>query len=146
MKCSVFLGWKYRLNVISIIRTANALGFDEVILTGKKKLFSNKLIQCTKYFDSTIRMFDEPEEVVAYLKEKKYNLVSMELTPNAKNIVDFKWVKNPAIIVGHETYGIPEDILKISKQIMLPMQGKVTCMNVSTASAIAMYDHFTKTR
>jgi len=146
MKSIVLAGWKWDGNAISIIRTADALGFDKVIILGRqatrKKFISGKSLRWDGKYKPKVVFFDTPEEILAYLKGRGYNLVCMELDDRACSIQEFKWCRNPAIIVGHENTGVPKILREDADYfVMLPMRGDVRCLNVSCAASIAIYDY-----
>ena len=49
------------------------------------------------------------------------------------------------MIFGHETTGIPVEILLNSKHIHIPMPGVGFCLNVSQAGTAAMSEFYRKT-
>ena len=146
MKAVVFAGWKTDGNVISMCRTADGLGFDEVLVKGRKritkKFIGSKMLSLREPYKTKVRFFDTDEEIVKYLRNRGYNSVIMELSEQSEDIMGFEYPENPAIIVGHETLGVPQCYL--GDYIMLPMTGNVRCMNVSVAASIAMYDYCLK--
>lgn len=148
MKAIVFTGYKHDLNVAAIIRTADGLGFDEVIIQGRKdfpvRQYSKKSLKDWVDYKPKLRFFSTIEEVLGYVQGQNYSLVSMELDAGARAIDSFRWPDNPAIFVGHENNGVPKIVMQISEKVMLPMRGNVKCMNVACAASIAMYDHFIK--
>ena len=67
-------------------------------------------------------------------------LIGVELTEDAIDIVDFKHPKQAIYLLGAEDTGLPEEILAMcSRVIKLP--GKYS-MNVSTAGSLVMYDRY----
>jgi tRNA(Leu) C34 or U34 (ribose-2'-O)-methylase TrmL len=70
-------------------------------------------------------------------------LVGIELTEDAIDIVDFKHPKQAIYLLGAEDTGLPPEILALcTKVIKLP--GKYS-MNVSTAGSLVMYDRYLQT-
>lgn len=143
MKAVVFAGWKHDLNVVAIIRTADALGFNEVIITGRKKFqsgnFCKRSLKDWTDYKPQLKLLDSVEDIMPYIQKREYVPVTMELSETSKPVYSYKWPTNPAIIVGHEREGVPQFILDVVEKIFLPMQGLVRCMNVACAASIAMY-------
>lgn len=82
-------------------------------------------------------------EVVKEYKNKGYQIVSLEITDNSTSISKavFSAKKPVALIIGDENFGISEDILKLSNQIIhIDMFGQNSSMNVVQATNIALYE------
>ena len=65
----------------------------------------------------------------SFSKENKVNLISLELTEGSKSIYDFDFdfSKNNAIILGHETQRVPNELIFNSELIHIPMPGVGFC-------------------
>jgi tRNA G18 (ribose-2'-O)-methylase SpoU len=60
--------------------------------------------------------------------------------PGTQNIFDFKAEIDIALVVGSETYGLVDDILKkCIATLEIPMRGTKNSLNVSVAVGIALY-------
>lgn len=78
----------------------------------------------------------EGRNVVAF--EKRQGLVTDDLRA-------FSWPDLPVIVLGSEKTGIPDDILKIARNVVsVPMFGVHNDQNVATVAGIAVYDFITK--
>lgn len=127
------------LNLGSIIRTANFLGFREVLYFGRRKWDRRGAVGTYHY--TNVEYFDDESEFLSAIRDRNYNLVALEnnvsyTTPLRK----FVWPKNPCILVGEENSGIPEEILaSVYGCVEIPGRGSVRSLNVSTAASIAMY-------
>lgn len=151
MKAIVLTGWRHMINVVSIIRTADGLGFDDFIVTGRKKLDTSWLKKTAKRSLSDWihrpKLVNLPtiELIRDYLKDRGYTPVVMELNEKSVDIKDFVWPENPAIIVGHEREGVDNIFLENGyRKVFLPMSGNISCLNVGCAASIAMYDYVFK--
>jgi tRNA G18 (ribose-2'-O)-methylase SpoU len=87
--------------------------------------------------------FSNPSEFVAYAKQENLKLVSIELCDGAVSLFDYKFSKqeNTCLIVGHETSGVPAEILMHSEKVFIPMNGAGFCLNTSQAANIAAYEY-----
>jgi TrmH family RNA methyltransferase len=79
-------------------------------------------------------------EIIAFLKEKKISIYSAILQESvAYDTVDFK--NASAIVVGTESIGLSQDWRdNATKNIHIPMQGKIDSMNVSVAAGILIFE------
>jgi tRNA G18 (ribose-2'-O)-methylase SpoU len=143
------------LNVGAIFRTADGLGVGKIYLTGytpapyreneapypteAQKKLSKTALGAEKFvlWEKTADIFS----LIADLKKQGFQIVSLELTPESADIGKFRPVFPCALIVGTETIGIEENILKLSDAIIkIPMRGRKESLNVAVAAGIAMYE------
>jgi len=76
------------------------------------------------------------------------NVVSFERRPGVlttKSSWDYEYPENPILVFGSEKFGIPDNIIEISDDVVsIPMFGINNDLNISVAASIAMYDWVTK--
>ena len=128
-------------NVGSILRTAAAAGFTQVIaLTGCAHLWSSKVLRAGM---GAHRLLDLHEgwsnqqilsavtaPLLAATAEAKHDLFSLKqelLHPVA-------WV------MGSEGQGISEDLMVQAKGVSIPIDPRVDSLNVSTAAAVCLFE------
>lgn len=128
------------LNLGSIIRTANFLGFREVLYFGRRKWDRRGAVGTYNYTEVTY--FSEEEDFLRDITDRGLNLVALENNVSYTTPVEkFIWPENPCILVGEENSGLPEAILEqCYGTIEILGRGSVRSLNVSTAAAIAMYE------
>lgn len=145
-------------NVGSILRSADAFGIDTVYIGGYSPYpkingddrlphvqlnQTNKISKTALGAESTIHIehYDSLEILVEELKHNHYKVVGLEQHPRSTPIRKFVPSQNTAIIVGREVEGISPSVLDICDDIVeIPMFGMKESLNVSVASAIAMYE------
>jgi tRNA G18 (ribose-2'-O)-methylase SpoU len=136
----------YDNNSGNIIRTANAMGANEVILYGRRSFDRRSSMGTEFYMDfQVVKYAEELDEIL-----EGYDIVvGLENGIKAKNLVDYVWDKNlkTLICLGQEGNGIPQEILdKCSDLVEIPQVGSVRSLNVGTAAGIVMYDYSSKTK
>ena len=130
------------------MRTANGIGFDKVYLVdlfchgGKPPKMNRKKIFMSRAPHDMFELVTRKQFINDILP--LYDGVSMELTDDAVDLTDYTWKQNPLIIVGPENGNVPDEILKLTEQVKVPMGGVVKCFNVACAASIAMWDCVTK--
>jgi len=135
-------------NVYSVLRLADGLGIEELIIVSPRDLIKERLSR--KLFVnrdpwSIITFLDSIRELRNYIADEY--VVSMELHPKAQDITTFQWKGDPVIVVGPEDGNIPDEVISISDDIVkLPMKGKVRCLNVACAATLAAWDCIVKRR
>jgi tRNA G18 (ribose-2'-O)-methylase SpoU len=132
-------------NVGSILRTADGAGLRHLHCCGitpppdhpkiaKTALGAEKSVGWTKSGNGL--------ETAVSLKQRGYQLLALECTPDAILMSDVRLDNSQPIVlvVGNEIAGVDPDILAIcDKTIMLPMQGVKNSLNVASAFAVAAY-------
>ncbi len=130
-------------NVGTIIRTADAAGFDGVILGSDcADLFSPKVLRST--MGSIFRMsFAFPPDLPAFLRgfrDKGFSVLSSQLDgdpfyerpPVAPSFV---------LIIGNEGNGISDSVKAVAThRLRLPMRGGAESLNAAVAAGIMMYE------
>jgi tRNA G18 (ribose-2'-O)-methylase SpoU len=132
------------LNLGSIIRTANFLGFKEVLYYGRRKWDRRGAVGTYHY--TKVEYFEDEEAFLAAIAERGYNLIALENNISyTRPLTKMIWPQNTCIMVGEEESGIPATVLeKCYGTVEIMGRGSVRSLNVSTAAAIAMYDLATK--
>ena len=129
-------------NLGAVLRTADAAGVDAVIICDPLTDFYNpNVIRSSVGCVFTNQLASaSSEETIAWMKEKNIKLFSTYLQASAPyHETDFT---NPcAIILGTEATGLSEVWVKqADATIIIPMQGKIDSMNVSTAAAVVVFE------
>jgi len=130
-------------NVGAIFRTADAAGIKKLYLCGitatpPRKEIEKTALKTTDYVDW--EYYKSTKELVLKLKEKGIRIIALEQTDKSISYHTFSYNKPLAIIIGHETEGIEQEILDIcDHSIDIPMRGIANSLNVATAAGIILY-------
>lgn len=129
-------------NVGTIIRTALALGYDQLIMSKDcVDLYNDKVIRSTQgaLFQMPICIMDL-KEAISLLKEAHVSIYGTSLY-HAQSIECYQSQEKMAFVMGNEGQGVSQDILEICDHLLyIPIQS-IESLNVGIASAIVMY-HF----
>ena len=130
-------------NVGTIIRTADAAGFDGVLLSSDcADLFSPKVLRST--MGSIFRLgFSFPSslpDALNSLKNEGYSIISSQL--DGDPFYDRKGVSSSfVLIIGNEGNGVSESVrAAATHRLCLPMHGGAESLNAAVAAGIMMYD------
>ena len=129
-------------NLGTIVRTADAAGFDAVILgTGTVDLYNDKVLRSMQGSHFHIPVFQANlQEYLLILKEKGVQVAVTALHRNSKDYSDLQGATDVAIVVGNEGQGVSDDVIDLADVVVtIPMFGKAESLNVSIASALLMY-------
>lgn len=129
-------------NLGAILRTADAAGVDAVIISDPQTDFYNpnvirSSIGCvfTKQIASA-----SSEETIAWLKKNKIEIYCTYLKAS-KPYHTINYTSACAIVMGTEATGLSDVwVNNSSANIIIPMQGRIDSMNVSTAAAVVIFE------
>ena len=129
-------------NLGAILRTADAAKVDAVIICDPLTdiynpnvirssvgcVFTNQIVACSS------------DETIKWLKAKGIKSYAAALTAT-ENYHDKDFTQPTAIIMGTEADGLTEKWLKnADEQIIIPMSGEIDSLNVSTSTAILVFE------
>lgn len=132
-------------NIGSLLRTADALGWEAMVMCGISAIPPHPEIHKTAlgaensvnwlYYSSSI-------EAVKQLKKEGWEICVLEQVhgsvPLPSFISDSK--KSLALVVGNEVEGVSQEIVEIADHILeIPQEGTKHSMNVSVSAGMAMY-------
>lgn len=133
-------------NVGSLFRLADALGVEEIHLTGRSVLPPNrKLTKTSRSTEARVRYShaSKPVEVLHGLKAAGYRIISLEITRSSIDIRELAVAASDRIclILGSERTGVDPALLELSDEVVhIPMLGGNSSMNVAMACAIATFE------
>ncbi|MBN8236888.1 RNA methyltransferase [Halobacillus kuroshimensis] len=128
-------------NIGTLIRTADAAGFDQVIVgTGSVDIFNDKVIRASQGSLFHLPVFTG--DLGAYVNELKDQ--GVEIWASAlENSVSFKELAVPekaALVIGNEGSGISEELVEAAdQQVYIPIYGQAESLNAAVAGAVLMY-------
>ncbi len=129
-------------NLGAILRTSDAAGVDAVIICDTQTDFYNPNVVRSSLgciFTKQIAAATS-DETIAWLKKNKVTIYCTYLKASRPyHEVDF--TRPAAIVMGTEATGLSDSWVKNSDaNIIIPMQGKIDSMNVSTAAAVVVFE------
>ena len=129
-------------NLGAILRTADAAALDGVIVCDPQTDFYNPNVVRSSLgcvFTKQIATATS-EETITWLKKNKVNIYCTYLKASKPyHEVDFKGPS--AIVMGTEAAGLSDSWVKgASANIIIPMQGSIDSMNVSTSTAVVVFE------
>ena len=130
-------------NVGSLLRTSDSLGVDVLWITGYSPTPEHSKVAKTALGAQTSVEWKhelDVEKVIADLKGKGFEIVGLELTPDAMPLHTYKPHKDVAILLGSEREGISPSLISMcDKVVFIEQQGIKESMNVAVAAGIAAY-------
>ena len=129
-------------NLGTILRTANALNMDTVILTGDcADVYNPKTVRATMGAVFRQRFYEMPlEELADYLRAHGLRLYGAALSDSAVSIRELA-LEQAAVAIGSEGRGLsPELLEKCDGQLIIPMDPRCESLNAAVAAAIVMWE------
>lgn len=129
-------------NLGTIIRTADASGFKNIILTkGSVDSYNEKTIRSTmgSIFNINLYYVSE-EELKSFLRGNGYRVIATTLHKDSIPYTSMKISEKNAIIFGNEGNGIGESLINFSdEKVIIPIYGSAESLNVAMACGIILY-------
>ena len=129
-------------NIGALLRTADAVGADAVLIANSKTdLYNPNCIRSSVgcLFTNTIAM-GTTTEMITFLQQKKIAIYSATLQ-NANVYYENDFTQATALVVGSEATGLTLAWREAATQnIIIPMSGTIDSMNVSVAAAILLFE------
>lgn len=131
-------------NMGTILRTANATGFYNVIIDKEcVDLYNPKTVRSSMsaLFDQNIYFSDNLKEDLLYLKNKGFAVAGSLLSEESEILYKTE-IKHPvALIIGNEANGMDKELEDIcDKKVIIPMKGNIESLNASVAASVIMYE------
>jgi TrmH family RNA methyltransferase len=129
-------------NLGAILRSCDAAGAHAVLITRPQTdLFNPNLIRASLgcFFSQQIACATE-NEVFEFLTERNISIYATYFD-DAVDAFELDYSKGTAFVLGGEAFGISEFWVKNNtKKVMLPMLGIADSLNVSTCTAVLLYE------
>ncbi|WP_299547485.1 TrmH family RNA methyltransferase [Seonamhaeicola sp.] len=132
-------------NIGSLFRICDAFGVEKLILCGDHISLGRKMTKTSRATEKVVDFEIQPSAIktIETLKNKGYQIISLEITDSSKPIHTFKFSseKPMVLVVGDENFGVSESILQVSDSIVhIDMFGQNSSMNVVQATNITLYE------
>ncbi|MBQ8296687.1 MAG: RNA methyltransferase [Ruminococcus sp.] len=142
-KYIVLFGLQDPGNAGMIIRTADALGMDGIIMSGSCDLYSPKVIRSTmgSVFRTNICIENNEDALFEMLREHNICTCASVIDTDAQKITDCGFKGGQAVFIGNEGNGLPrETSMRCDRRITIPMCGNINSLNAAMAAGIVMWE------
>ncbi len=131
-------------NVGTIIRTAEAVGIDRVLVTSKTcDIYNPKVIRSTmgSLFRMPIQVVPDALKAIESFQSDGAVVYASVVDENAEKIGSFSFSQDSLLLIGNEGNGLPQTIsCAADHQITIPMKGNTESLNASMAACILMWE------
>lgn len=131
-------------NVGMIIRTAEAFGLPEVLLSADcPDLYSPKLLRATMggVFRMPVRTVENAGDTVKQLRAQGIQVYAAALCEGARPVDEVDLRGDCCLLIGNEGNGLPPELVALcTGALMIPMRGKAQSLNAAMAAGILIYE------
>ena len=126
-------------NLGTIIRTAAATGFVNIVLIDTVDPYSPKVVRSSSggvFYTDIFRMSEE--EITTYCKKKGIELLVADM--GGENIFKTEIAKGSyALVIGNEGQGVSETFKANGRAVSLPMKEQMESLNAGISASVLMY-------
>lgn len=132
-------------NIGAIFRLADAVAARKVIICGQSETPPNHRIKKASINTTEVVDWEYVESAALAIKKLRnevpgVQVVGVELSENSVDYDKFEYKMPVALVVGHESDGISQEVLELCDAVVeLPMFGVNISLNVMVSLAIVLY-------
>ncbi len=131
---------KSNINFSRIVRAASCCGVTQMVTSGTGKVDATIARDGVEQVEISVRRSLGP--VLKKLSTQGLRLVGLEQTTNSKVLYDYRFVRESALVIGHERNGISPELLSLLDDVIeIPVFGLPYSYNVATATSMALYEY-----
>lgn len=130
-------------NLGTIIRTADAMGIDGVILCQSCDIYSPKTMRSTMGSAFRMNIWNIPDIsfIVSEFRNAHIKTYPAVIDSSAADLRKCSFSDGGAVIIGNEGNGIPDDIVKLCDiPVTIKMNGNINSMNAGMAAGIILWE------
>jgi len=131
-------------NVGTLIRTADAAGFDGVVIgDGSADLYNSKTLRST--MGSLFHLPIWQENIPEFIRRSKQQQPQLRIIgtslQESRPYTDVSYTGATALVIGNEGSGISDEVLALTDQnVIIPIHGRAESLNAAIAGSIMMYE------
>lgn len=130
-------------NLGTVIRTAEALGIDGVIVGGGCDIYNPKVLRSS--MGSVLRLdiirCNDITEKLSQLKASGFRIYATTPDSNAVPVTEIDFSKGGICVIGNEANGVSDSVINLAHRcITIPMKGRAESLNASAAASVIMWE------
>ncbi|MGB0973201.1 MAG: TrmH family RNA methyltransferase, partial [Mycobacterium sp.] len=129
-------------NAGTVIRVADAMGADAVVLAGHSvDPYNGKCLRASAGSIFSVPVVSEPdgEGVVTRIRSAGLQVLATTLEGDV-SLADAELARPTAWLFGPEAHGLPVEVVDLATaRVRIPMAGSAESLNVASAAAICLY-------
>ena len=132
-------------NLGTIIRSAEALGVDGVVLSSCADIYNPKTVRAAMgaLFRMPIYISESGKETAVRMKKLGRRVIGATLGENTVTLGEYEIEKTDCIVIGNEGHGISDEVVgECNMCVKIPMAGETESLNASAAAVCIMWEYF----
>lgn len=132
-------------NLGTIIRSAEALGVDGVVLSGCADIYNPKTVRAAMgaLFRMPIYTGTDSADISREIKKSGRRLIAATLGRNTVTLGEYDIDKTDCVVIGNEGHGVsPKVIEECDMCVRIPMAGECESLNASAAAVCIMWEYY----
>ena len=131
-------------NLGTVIRTANALGFDRLVLSADcADVYNPKTVRAAMgaLFDIQADITQDIPAYITSLRQCGYQVQAAALSDDAQPLHTISVKDNTVFVIGNEGHGLSQETIRACcGTVIIPMTDGAESLNASVAAAILMWE------
>lgn len=130
-------------NLAFLIRAASCFGVKDIHVVGSvPSRAAMKKMSGSTYDLVNIIQHKTPNNFIEWCRSNNVKIVAAELCEKSRQLQDYKFdfTQPVCVFTGHETSGVPGDIVHVSDCVEIDMPGPGFCLNTAQAANIVLYE------
>ncbi len=130
-------------NMGAIVRTAEAMGADGIIVNSGCDIYSPKALRASMgaLLRFPVIRTDSPVSILSECRNNKMKIFASVVDASAADVTAVPKDGGCVLIIGNEGSGISEETLSLSThRITIPMKGKAESLNASAAATVLIWE------
>ncbi len=131
-------------NLGTILRSAEALGINGVVLHDCADLYNNKTVRAAMgtLFRLSTFCTDNGSECVKAMKSLGRRVLGAALSDNVLTLGEYDTLETDCPVIGNEGHGISRDVLDACTAcVKIPMSGETESLNAAQAAACILWEY-----
>ena len=131
-------------NLGTIMRTAEALGMDGLVLYDCADIYSTKTVRASMgtVFRMPLFITDNAIECINDMRKLGRRTIAAALDENSLKLGSYTTVESDCVIIGNEGHGLEAEVIDACDcTVMIPMIGKTESLNASSAASCIMWEY-----
>lgn len=135
-------------NLGTIMRSAEAMGVNGIILFGCADIYSPKVVRAAMgtLFRMPVFVADSCVDCIETMKQNGRRVLATALGEHTLTLGEYDIDHSDCPIIGNEGHGISDEIIeKCTACVRIPMAGNTESLNASAAATCILWEYFRKT-
>lgn len=132
-------------NLGTIMRTAEALGNDGVVLAGCADIYNSKTVRAAMgtLFRLPVFIAKDAVECAGEMRSLGRRVIAAALDENSLKLGKYDVRESDCVIIGNEGHGLDKTIIDAAGcTVMIPMAGMTESLNASSAASCIMWEYY----